>query len=111
MPVGDANVRKFFTDTGFEVKRLFGFKCESPTAIAHVSSAALRQAIQEIDGPDVDAIVQVGTNLAMARLAAEAERWLAKPVIAINTATYWYALRQNGFTDRISGFGRLLEEF
>jgi len=53
----------------------------------------------------------VGTNLAMAALAAEAERWLAKPVIAINTATYWYALRQNGFTDRIAGFARLLEEF
>jgi maleate isomerase len=111
MPVGDANVRKFFTDTGFEVVRLFGFKCSSPTAIAHVSTADLRAAIRGIDGPDVDAIVQVGTNLAMAQLAAEAERWLAKPVIAINTATYWYALRQNGFTDRIAGFGRLLEEF
>jgi len=111
MPVGDANVQKFFTDTGFEVKRIFGFKCASPTAIADVSTAQLRRTIQEIDGPDVDAIVQVGTNLAMAELAAEAERWLGKPVVAINTATYWYALRQNGFTDRILGFGRLLEEF
>jgi maleate isomerase len=111
MPVGDENVRKFFTDTGFEVRRLFGFKCTSPTAIAHVSTDQLRQAIREIDGPDVDAIVQVGTNLAMARLAAEAERWLAKPVIAINAATYWYALRQNRFMDKIPGFGRLLEEF
>jgi hypothetical protein len=27
------------------------------------------------------------------------------------SATYRYALRQNGFTDRIAGFGRLLEEF
>ena len=111
MPVGDANVHKFFTETGFEVKRIFGFKCESPTAIAHVSSAQMRDAIQTLDGPDVDAIVQVGTNLAMARLAAEAEFWLKKPVLAINTATYWYALRQNGFTDKIPGFGRLLEEF
>ena len=111
MPVGDAQVRRFFTDTGFEVTRIFGFKCESPTAIAHVSTAALRTAIREIDGPDVDAIIQVGTNLAMARLAAEAETWLDKPVLAINTATYWYALRQNGFADKIAGFGRLLEEF
>jgi maleate isomerase len=111
MPVGDANVRKFFTDTGFEVTRIFGFKCESPTAIAHVSAAQLRDAIGAIDGPDVDAIVQVGTNLAMARLAAEAEFWLGKPVIAINTATYWYALRDHGITDKIPGFGRLLEEY
>ncbi len=111
MPVGDANVRKFFTDTGFEVVRLFGFKCDSPTAIAHVSMGQLRRAIRDIDGPDVDAIIQVGTNLAMASLAAEAERWLEKPVIAINTATYWYALRQHGIPDKVPGFGRLLEEY
>jgi maleate isomerase len=55
--------------------------------------------------------VQVGTNLACAAVAAEAERWLGKPVIAINTATYWYALRHNGIQDRIAGFGSLLEEF
>ena len=44
-------------------------------------------------------------------LAAAAERWLGKPVIAINTATYWHALRANGIQDRIAGFGALLEQF
>ena len=63
------------------------------------------------NGRDVDAIVQVGTNLSMVRLAAAAEMWLGKPVIAINTATYWHALRQNKITDKIPGLGRLLEEF
>ena len=58
-----------------------------------------------------DAIVQVGTNLSMVRLAAAAEMWLGKPVIAINTATYWHALRANGIPDKIEGLGRLLEEF
>ena len=47
----------------------------------------------------------------MARLAAQAEVWLGKPVIAINTATYWYALRRNGIRDKVAGFGRLLAEF
>ena len=61
--------------------------------------------------PDIDAIVQVGTNLSMVRLAAAAELWLGKPVIAINTATYWHALRQNKISDKIQGLGRLLEEF
>jgi hypothetical protein len=50
-----------------------------------------------------------GTNLSMVRLAAAAELWLGKPVIAINTATYWHALRANGILDQFSGFGRLLE--
>jgi maleate isomerase len=44
----------------------------------------------------------------MARLAGTAEFWLDKPVLAINTATYWWALRQNGIEDRIDGFGSLL---
>jgi maleate isomerase len=32
-------------------------------------------------------------------------------VIAINTATYWHALRRIGITDKIDGFGRLLLEY
>ena len=111
MPVGDQNVIKFFEDCGFEVVALKGFKCKSPTLIAHVSERALRDAIIEVDKPGVQAIVQVGTNLAMARLAGIAEFWLDKPVIAINTATYWWAMRQNGITDRVYGFGSLLEKF
>jgi maleate isomerase len=47
----------------------------------------------------------------MVRLAAAAELWLGKPVVAINTATYWHALRANGITERREGFGRLMSEF
>ncbi len=111
MPVGDAQVVRFFTDCGYEVVRLKGLKCDSPVQIAHVQADTLEAAIREVDGDDVDAVVQVGTNLAMARLANEAERRLGKPVIAINTAIYWYALRQNGVTDKIDGFGSLLSRF
>jgi maleate isomerase len=28
-----------------------------------------------------------------------------------NTATYWWALRENGIADRIGGFGSLLSRF
>ena len=71
----------------------------------------LRDALLEIDGPDIEALVQVGTNLAMAQLAGEAEKWLKKPFIAINTATYWYALRDFGINDQIEGFGSLFTDF
>ena len=47
----------------------------------------------------------------MVRLAAEAERWLHKPVIAINAATWWMALRENGIEDKPLRLGRLFEEF
>jgi len=75
-----------------------------------VTETELASALRAIDGPDVDALVQVGTNLSMVRLADAAERWLDKPVIAINTATLWHALRANGFDDRFDGYGRLLRE-
>jgi maleate isomerase len=78
--------------------------------IAHVPKKTLRDAILRVNRGRVDAIVQVGTNLAMADVAAAAEFWLDKPVIAINTATYWYALRSYGIKDRIAGFGSLLAE-
>ncbi|MEZ5459161.1 MAG: hypothetical protein R3E65_07580 [Steroidobacteraceae bacterium] len=110
MPVGDAMVRKFFEDNGYSIVALKGLKCASPMLIAHETPNTLQAAIREVDGADVEAIVQVGTNLACAAVAASAERWLDKPVIAINTATYWYALRQNGIVDRIEGFGSLLAD-
>ena len=91
MPVADLQVRQFFSDCGYEIVRLEGLKCARPVLIAHVGDTELRDAILRVDGPEVDAIMQVGTNLAMARLAGQAEFWLGKPVVAINTATYWWA--------------------
>ncbi len=110
MPVGDENVRRFFTECGYEVVALKGLKCKRPTLLAHVSERELRDAIIEVNSPEVEAIIQAGTNLAMARVAAIAEFWLGKPVIAINAATYWYSLRRNGIDDRIEGWGSLLLE-
>lgn len=110
-PVANAEVRGYFKDMGYQTVRDIPLRCSSWTAIAQVSESRCREVLRELDGPDVDAIIQVGTNLSMVRLAAEAEDWLGKPVIAINTATYWHALRANSIEDRFSGFGRLLADF
>jgi maleate isomerase len=109
--VGDDAVVQFFSEIGFEVVRIKGLKCPTAVSIAHVSEDQLREALLELNGPDVDALVQAGTNLSMVRLADEAERWLGKPVIAINAATWWMALRENGIQDKVYGAGRLLREF
>jgi maleate isomerase len=110
-PIGDRNVIRFFGDLGFEVVALKGLRCPTAIAIAHVTEDELRAALLEVNRPDVEALVQVGTNLSMVRLADEAERWLGKPVIAINAATWWLALRENGIEDKVYGAGRLLREF
>ena len=110
-PVANAEVRRYFADAGYETVRDAALRAPSWTAIAQIPESRCREVLRELDGPDVDAILQVGTNLSMVRLAGEAEQWLGKPVIAINTATYWHALRANGVDDRMSGFGRLLSDF
>jgi maleate isomerase len=110
MPSGDAQVRRTFTDSGYEVINLLGLKCNSPLLMAHEPSERLRRAVREVDDPSVELIMQVGTNLAFAKVAAEAEQWLGKPVLAVNTCTYWHALRTAGIDDKIEGFGSLLME-
>jgi maleate isomerase len=109
MPVGDAQARKLFEDAGIEVVRLLGLRAPSPAAIGRVTLDRLREAVRELDGAEVQAIVQVGTNLPFAAVAREAEAALGKPVIASNPATYWHALRQAGIADRMAGKGWLFE--
>jgi maleate isomerase len=110
-PVSNAEVRRYFTDMGLEVIRDVPLRATSWTGIAQIRPERVIDTIRSLDGADVDAIVQVGTNLSCMRIAAAAELLLGKPVIAINAATYWHALRANHIEDRVYGFGRLLEEF
>jgi maleate isomerase len=110
-PKGDETVRVYLAEAGFEIVRLLGMKCASPFAIAEVQPPQLHKVLREIDGDDIDAILQVGTNLANAAVAAEAERWFNKPVLAMNVITYWDALRNCGIEDHVYGHGRIFEEF
>lgn len=110
-PSMNAEVARYFSDMGFSVVRDRALQCRSWTAIAEVPPSVLAKELKALDGDDIDAILQVGTNLSMVRLAAAAELFLDKPVVAINTATWWHALRANGIHDKLDGFGRLMAEF
>ena len=109
-PVADREVGRFFTEAGFDVVRITGLRCPTAMDIAKVPDERLRRTVAELDGPDVDAIVQVGTNLSFVALADSLETELGKPVVAINSATLWHALREHGFDDRVTGAGTLLRE-
>ncbi len=110
-PRGDEIVRTYLKESGLEIVRLKGLAVQTPRMIAQVPAADIRNALKELDGLDVDALLQVGTALPTVAIAAEAERWIGKPVLAINAVTYWHALRRCGIEDRIYGCGRVLEEF
>lgn len=109
-PIADEQVGTFFAEAGFDVAAITGLRCPSATAIAEVGAGVIEETVAQLDDDSVEAIVQVGTNLSFVSQAAELERRLGKPVIAINAATLWHSLRAVGITDRIDGFGRILEE-
>lgn len=110
-PIMNEHVGRFLRESGFELvrhARITG--CTDALSIADVDEARIRQAMREADGPDVEALVQIGANLAMVRFVEAAERELGKPVLAINTVMFWDALRQLAIEDRVAGFGKLLQE-
>lgn len=108
--VTDLQVVDFFTEMGYVVVNIKGLRCESASAISAVSHEKVKATFREVDGPDVDLLIQAGTNMVCVLAAAEMEIELGKPVIAINTATVWHAYRTNGIKDQIKGFGSLLEK-
>lgn len=107
---GNAAVVRFFAECGIEVVRVMTIVRDGPPKrFSEITPDEIRRTLIAVDGPDASAIVQFGANVPMAALVPGAEFWLGKPVIAVNTATYWHALRSCGITDKVPGWGRLLE--
>ena len=110
-PVIQPRMQSFFGEHGYEVVRFNHMKGPQLTEYTRISARDMIEALRSIDGPDVEALIQFGANLPLAAIADEAERWLGKPVIPVNTATYWHALRHTGIADQMRGHTRLLSEF
>jgi len=110
-PRGDEMVRAYFVEAGYDVVRLKGLKCQTPRTIAQVPVQDIQNALRELDGDDVEALLTLGTALPSAAVAADAERQFSKPVLSVNVVSYWHAIRQCGVEDHVVGHGRILEEF
>ena len=111
MPRGDAMVRLYFEEAGFDIVKLIGLKRGSALSIATTTVEEIRGALHALADSDMEAIVQVGTNLPMTDMGVAAERWLGKPVLCINVVTYWDALRRMSVQDKLFGQGLVLERF
>lgn len=108
-PVGDAAVRSYFEVLGHTVASLVSLRRPGHQAIAHATAVELEEAFDAVCAAGARTVVQVGTNVAAADLVAGAEERLGVPVIAINVALYWHALRLAGIPDRLSGYGQIFE--
>ena len=110
--VADDEVHRFFTESGYNVVNLVGMKCDTANTIAHTPQGDVIHAVLDrLDGDNVDAIVQVGTNMSNAGLFPVLEKHLNKPLIPINVATIWHAYRAMGIEDTFIGRGWLFERF
>lgn len=107
LPVGDAAARRIFEEAGHDVVRLIGLRAPSPASIGRMPIERLCAAVAELNAPEVELIIQVGTGLPFAAVARAAEREIGKPVLASNPVSYWRALRQFGIPDALPDQGRL----
>ena len=110
-PSANDQVKIYLEESGYQVKKDLCLQCKTWTDIAKVNKQTMLSSLKELDGDNIDALIQVGTNLPMASFAEEFENQFDKPIIPINTATYWHALRKNNISDKIQGFGQLLSNY
>lgn len=110
-PRGLANAIGFFENLGYEVVTAAGLGCASGTDVGHVPDAYKEKVIRERLARGVDAIAVSGTNFASMALAERLEPELGIPIVGINPALLWFALRENGIDAPLAGASRLLREF
>jgi maleate isomerase len=109
-PVADSAVERYFAGLGYDVTMVHSLRRPAHEAISHATADEIVEAFKTVHRAGIDIIVQVGTNLAAIDLAAESERLLGCPVIAINAALYWAGLRRAGLDDPLQGCGRFFAE-
>jgi maleate isomerase len=108
-PAGEL-VAAFFRSAGYAVARLVNMEARGPTNVGKIGVQAILDAFDQLAGDDVDAFVHVGTALPVSALTPAIEQRHGRPLVGVNVATYWAALRAIGLPDRVQGFGRLFAE-
>lgn len=108
--IADAKVTEFFDEIGVKVVAQKGLRATSPGGIGEIPASEMRSALRDVAVPGAEALVTLGTDLHISRLAAQAEGWLGLPSIAVNAATWWYALRRSDIDTQLQGWGCLLGE-
>ena len=109
-PPADEMIRHFFEACGYEVVKTYGMKSVGPTAVARFTAEQIIAAFEEVDHHQAQALIHVGTNLPVSALTDFIEQKFGKPLIGVNVATYWWALRKIGILDSLLGMGILAQK-
>lgn len=98
----------YYAALGFDIAAATALLVDKSENAVNVPMERVIEAFEEVDGPDIDTQLHVGGSLGIVPLIAELGDRFKKPVISVNQATYWYALRQLGITDPVPGFSKLM---
>lgn len=109
--LADKKIVEFFASFGLEVIAQKGLRAPSAQAIGEISPADIAQGFREVCVDGIDAVVQLGTDLKSAAVANDAHLWLSKPVLAINTTTWWATLRHAGIRCQNPDWGVMFRQF
>jgi maleate isomerase len=110
-PPANALIQSFFESCGYQVAASVGLEAKGPISVAQFNKASIMQGFAKLMKPGVEALVHVGTNLPVSALTAEIEQHFGVPLIGVNVATYWLALRRCNVKDPLTGFGLLADKF
>jgi maleate isomerase len=108
-PPANEMIADFFAACGYQVVATHGLQSTGPTAVARFMPAQILAGFAAVDRPEAEALVHVGTNLAVSALTPHIEAHFGKPLVGVNVATYWLALRRIGILDPLPGMGRLAQ--
>ena len=102
--------KAFLEASGVEVVGVKGLALVDNLIVGRLGSDTAYDLAVEVDDASAEAIVLSCTNWQTMDALERIERDTKKPVISTTQASIWAALRAIGYTDPISGYGRLLRE-
>ncbi len=85
-------LRRFFTDSGFEVVNIVGLGLE-PIAINRLGPEASFEFAKRANTPEAEGVIIVATNFRTLEILTALETELRKPVMSANQALMWVARR------------------
>ncbi|MDA8584858.1 hypothetical protein N9L47_01160 [Rhodobacteraceae bacterium] len=101
------SVAGFYGGLGFDVVSHHYLKVPVPEEIINVPVEMIHGMFDEMDSPEVDCFLHVGGALGIVDFIDGLEEKLGRPVVSVNAATYWYALRKLGVNDPLDRGGQI----
>lgn len=108
--INSKSAQAYYETAGIEVPYTSSLEIKKSEDIIKVTVDQIHAGFEKIDHDDVDTLLHVGGALGIVGMIEDLEARFGKPVVSVNAAAYWYALRKLGINDPLPGFGQLLME-